>query len=103
MSKSNLGEERIYLADTPVLQFISEGNQGRNSRPEPGGKNWSRNHGGNRLLACSVYFLMLFRGATSQSTRGPLESIKKIFPQMCPWANLMEVTPQLRFLPYGHA
>lgn len=40
-NQKQFGEERIYFASTSRSQFINEGNQGKNSKQEPG----IRNHG----------------------------------------------------------
>lgn len=44
-------EERVYLVHMSWPQPRRKGHRGRNAGQEPGGKHWSRGHGGGRLLA----------------------------------------------------
>lgn len=46
LTESTLGEEKDYLAYVFRSQSITEGSQGRNSRQELGGRNWSWGHQG---------------------------------------------------------
>ena len=48
--QKQLGKERIHLVYRP--QWTTEEIQGRNSRQEPGGRNWSGDHGEVLLMGC---------------------------------------------------
>lgn len=53
--QQKLGEERVYFA-SQLISAITEGNQGKNSGQEPGGRNWSRGHG-RVLLLTNLLFI----------------------------------------------
>jgi hypothetical protein len=50
MTKCNLMKKWFISSNTSTSQSITEECQDRNTRQEPGGRNWSRGHGG-KLLA----------------------------------------------------
>jgi hypothetical protein len=103
--QKQLGEKQLHLAYR--LQSILEG---RNSRQKPGGRNWSRGHGG-VLLAGLLPFACLTTGLTQ--CRLPCPKVTKTTvgwalctsisnqenaSQTCPQVNLIEVIPLFRFL-----
>ena len=49
----------VYMAYTSTLHSITEQSQGRNSRQEPGGRNWSRGCGGTLPVMASSSWLAL--------------------------------------------
>jgi hypothetical protein len=62
MIKKQVGEERVYSADTSTLLFITRGSQDWNSS-RSGSRSWCRGRGGMLLtgllpLACSACFLI---------------------------------------------
>ena len=62
MTKKQVGEERVYLACTSILLFITKGSQDWNSR-RAGSRSWCRG----MLPACSACFLI--QPKTSSSPR----------------------------------
>jgi hypothetical protein len=62
MTKKQVGEERVYLAYTSILLFITKGSQDWNSS-RSGSRSWCRGHGGMFFtgllpLACSACSLI---------------------------------------------
>jgi hypothetical protein len=103
MTKKQVGEERVYLAYTSILLFITKGSQDWNSS-RSGSKSWFRDHGGMFFtglphLACSVCSLIEPK-TTSPEMVPPTRSLS---PLITNWENalqldLMEAFPQLKLL-----
>jgi hypothetical protein len=103
MTKKQVGEERVYLAYTFILLFISKGSQDWNSS-RSGSRSWCRGHGGMFFtglphLACSACSLIEPKTTIPEMvppTRG-------LSPLITNWENalqldLMEAFPQLKLL-----
>jgi hypothetical protein len=103
MTKKQAGEERVYLAYTSMLLFITKGSQDWNSS-RSGSRSSCRGHGGMILtslppLACSACSLIESKTTSPEMvppTRGP-------YPLITNWENalqlyLMEAFPQLKLL-----
>lgn len=63
LTKINLREEMLYFILHFMVQFITEGSPGRNSKKKPGDRNWSRSRGrmlitGFLFLACTDTFMI---------------------------------------------
>lgn len=100
--KFNLGRAWVYEAS--LLQSVIDGGQGRASRWNPGGRNWSRDHRGALstgllLMACLACCLIQPRGSTTHSdlSSPSINQQSRKIPQMSPQANRMETIPQLSF------
>lgn len=60
-TESKVRRKGLISAYISVYQSITEGNRDRNSRDEPGGKNWVRGHGGVLFTGLlSTAFLVCF-------------------------------------------
>jgi hypothetical protein len=98
MTKKQVREERIYLAYTSILLFITKGSQDWNSgRSES--RSWCRGHGG--MFFTGLLSLLSYRTKTTCPEMVP--PTRGLSPLITNWENasqldLMETFPQLKLL-----